>query len=1021
MEFSLVFVDAAEFAMLANVPSRGAADGTNNFGAAVASNEFFVAYSSPVDPNAASKINRGIFVYLSTFKDKDVTTWIPSHSIAPPIGSSLAFGAGLTFGRDSSNVHLLAVGDTNANTGIVYLYSLQKPVNGALVNGSVTLVSSIANPANASLCSCPGNYPCRLKCAFGYMMTMSPNFLYIGAPRQNVCTGDQNSVVEGVLYIYSMAVASDSNININVSLNQTINGQLDHSGSCLSFAGVSQFSYGLAATDTELIVGPTNSSDFNSMGAALMERASLSSPMVLVKVIGNVQQVNVADMQEIFQMRVSFIGGKYAVISYPLVNFNRGRMEVYARANATSGMGAFGSFSFNTIPAKSLKQCGTVVGLFEHTSQFVFLCPSQPTQIHVVALTSGAASDVVELDVPTGIGNLCASCGIVSKHVFFNTIVGDMFGGSLTLGYPHASNASSTTYHPGIGYFGGCTLNCETGSFTSTNLTDSSYWKNASCKLCEPGTSSNSANLLCPRCHIGSATSAHGAASCSSCSDGAYSDQLGATACSSCEAGFYCSSGLRTSCSSPSVSTSSGRSTCGQCGGNSIRSSASSCATCSSGTFADSTHVSCLSCASNAGPTDVCTSSSSSTSGAAVTDGDGTLSEEVASFIASPTGVAVTAVTVGFLFLIFLALAVAAMTLAFACCGCGYLLPSRRGETVTMEQLFDLGWSAEELGFKIEETALYKLAKEDACIIPSHALKFQQRLGQGAFGEVYKATWATTPVAVKRLIDQSLRGEALRSFCDEAYLLSTLHHPNILQFIGVVIQPDKLCIVTEFMSEGDLSMFLRQAKVTFTPAQKLHFMLDAARGLAFLHTRSVIHRDVKAANYLVNAKHEVKISDFGLSRSTSNESMTHVGTPAWTAPEVILHEKFNESADVYSFGVVMWEILTQQEIYAGMSAIKVAMKVVDPIGPLRPPIPQRTDLPECVLELMRRCYETNPKRRPTMDEIVEGIDDLLDGPLQERRQYDVVQNPLAASWNMPGHFGSKITLLPDRTIEDNQL
>lgn len=124
------------------------------------------------------------------------------------------------------------------------------------------------------------------------------------------------------------------------------------------------------------------------------------------------------------------------------------------------------------------------------------------------------------------------------------------------------------------------------------------------------------------------------------------------------------------------------------------------------------------------------------------------------------------------------------------------------------------------------------------------------------------------------------------------------------------------------MERGSLFHVLADQSNRITWGMKLDFCKDIAKGMLYLHSRSppIVHRDIKSLNVLVTKEWKCTIADFGLTRIKDSQSMsTRVGSPAWSAPEVLRGEQYDEKADVFSFGVVMWEIVMCQPPYKGMN------------------------------------------------------------------------------------------------------
>eukprot|EP00850_Spirogloea_muscicola_P007062 SM000035S13042 [mRNA] locus=s35:24263:31753:+ [translate_table: standard] len=193
-------------------------------------------------------------------------------------------------------------------------------------------------------------------------------------------------------------------------------------------------------------------------------------------------------------------------------------------------------------------------------------------------------------------------------------------------------------------------------------------------------------------------------------------------------------------------------------------------------------------------------------------------------------------------------------------------------------------------------------------------------LGQGGFGQVFKATlWSGQIAAVKRLDLFSQQGE--REFLTEVELLSRLHHKNLVSLIGYCDETSQLMLVYEYIPCGTLRDHLRlpeKAAQLDWPA-RLKISVGAARGLEYLHrgaSPSVIHRDIKTSNIILDVDHEAKVTDFGLSKLGRNAAMqTHIstnvkGTLGYLDPNYYAKQHLTEKSDVYSFGVVMLELLT---------------------------------------------------------------------------------------------------------------
>ncbi|CAI0382318.1 unnamed protein product [Linum tenue] len=262
----------------------------------------------------------------------------------------------------------------------------------------------------------------------------------------------------------------------------------------------------------------------------------------------------------------------------------------------------------------------------------------------------------------------------------------------------------------------------------------------------------------------------------------------------------------------------------------------------------------------------------------------------------------------------------------------------------------------------------------DVWEIDARLLKYEYKVASGPYGDTYKGTFCSQDVAIKHFRAEHLCKKLQKEFAQEVFIMRKVRHKNVVQFIGACTRRPNLCIVTEFMSGGSMYDHLHKRKECFNLQSLLRVAVDVSRGMNYLHRNNIIHRDLKAANLLMDENGVVKVADFGVARvqDRSGVMTAETGTYRWMAPEVIEHKPYNHKADVFSFGVMLWELLTGKVPYDNLTPLQAAVGVVQ--QGLRPSIPKNTH-PKLV-ELLDRCWDRDPCLRPEFSEILELLQNL---------------------------------------------
>ena len=151
-----------------------------------------------------------------------------------------------------------------------------------------------------------------------------------------------------------------------------------------------------------------------------------------------------------------------------------------------------------------------------------------------------------------------------------------------------------------------------------------------------------------------------------------------------------------------------------------------------------------------------------------------------------------------------------------------------------------------------------------------------------------------------------------------------------MQFFAACKKAPVFCIITEYLAGGSLRAYLHQQEPYSLPINLvLKFAIDIARGMQYLHSQGVLHRDLKSENLLLGGDMCVKVADFGISclESQCGSAKGFTGTYRWMAPEMIKEKAHTKKVDVYSFGIVLWELLTALTPFDNMTPEQAAFAV----------------------------------------------------------------------------------------------
>ncbi|CAH0728073.1 unnamed protein product, partial [Brenthis ino] len=287
---------------------------------------------------------------------------------------------------------------------------------------------------------------------------------------------------------------------------------------------------------------------------------------------------------------------------------------------------------------------------------------------------------------------------------------------------------------------------------------------------------------------------------------------------------------------------------------------------------------------------------------------------------------------------------------------------------------------------------------------PRNKLRLQTLLGQGNFGQVWKAEaddlnghdGLTRLVAVKTIKESASQKEK-QELLHEIYIMQKIGtHPNVVTILACCTEQEPYLLIMEYVMCGKLLTYLRERRSrpdrfsgsgALTSRDLTVFAYCVARGMDYIASKGIVHRDLAARNVLVDHNKLCKIADFGMSRCAGAGARGGRGAlpVRWMAPEALLYNVYSHHTDVWAFGILLWEIVTLGSTpYAAMSGREVLTAVTEGYRLERPP--------HCKPQLyraMHSCWHADPSQRPTFATLKSQLAELLDNEPSEGNYVDL--------------------------------
>ncbi|ELP92345.1 protein serine/threonine kinase, putative [Entamoeba invadens IP1] len=289
-------------------------------------------------------------------------------------------------------------------------------------------------------------------------------------------------------------------------------------------------------------------------------------------------------------------------------------------------------------------------------------------------------------------------------------------------------------------------------------------------------------------------------------------------------------------------------------------------------------------------------------------------------------------------------------------------------------------------GQQITTSVTVNVTTEQSTKLNYRELEEFSQIGEGSFGVVFKGTFRGNTVAIKKM---KLSGEeddnVMIEFENEVNMLDKFRSEYIVHFYGAVFIPNKVCMVTEFAQYGSLQDLIKHKKREDIDIKlRIKMMIDAAKGILYLHENGILHRDIKPDNILVislniDDKVIAKLTDFGSARNVNllmtNMTFTKgIGTPVYMAPEILKKDKYKKPADIYSFGVTMYECIGWCQAYS-KHQFRFPWKIAEfVINGKR--VEKKDNMPQEFFDIIQKCWAQDISKRIDATTIVNLFTDI---------------------------------------------
>ncbi|XP_072487065.1 serine/threonine-protein kinase 10 [Notamacropus eugenii] len=276
--------------------------------------------------------------------------------------------------------------------------------------------------------------------------------------------------------------------------------------------------------------------------------------------------------------------------------------------------------------------------------------------------------------------------------------------------------------------------------------------------------------------------------------------------------------------------------------------------------------------------------------------------------------------------------------------------------------------------FEKRKSREYEHVRRD--LDPNEVWEIVGELGDGAFGKVYKAKNKETGELAAAKVIETKSEEELEDYIVEIEILATCDHPYIVKLLGAFYHDGKLWIMIEFCPGGAVDAIMLELDRGLTEPQIQVICRQMLEALTYLHSKKIIHRDLKAGNVLMTLDGDIKLADFGVSAKnlkTLQKRDSFIGTPYWMAPEVVMCETMKDTpydykADIWSLGITLIEMAQIEPPHHELNPMRVLLKIAKSDPPtLLTPSKWSLDF----RDFLKTALDKNPETRPSAAQLLE--------------------------------------------------